>query len=92
MRLLLFLSALLTGLTGAISGGQRTDAPVVQQSLAHALETVVEASAQKPATLRSRMIVAHAEIISEPELQSARMFRLSLPAFDIARVHEKLLV
>lgn len=85
MNLLLFLSALLTGLTGAISGHVRAGVPTVQQSAAQALEVAVETAIQIPAVVR----VAMHQIQSGcplPTGWSVKSFQLSR---DIGRVFEK---
>lgn len=56
MELLLLLSALLTGLTGAMSGERRTEAAHVQQSAVATLEIIVEAAAEAVAPARHALV------------------------------------
>ena len=92
LNLLFFLSALLAGITGAISGGQRTDAPAVQQSLARAIEVCVEADVQAPA-MRSQSIAApRSPISSEYAGQLFWALKTIISTSDLGRVNEKLLV
>lgn len=92
MNLLFFLSALLAGITGAMSGGQRTDAPAVQQSLARAFEVSVEADVQTPAA-RSRSVAAlRSGLTSERAGQPFWALKAIISTLDQSRVNEKLLV
>ncbi len=92
MNLLFFLSALLAGITGAISGGQQTDAPAVQQSLARAIEVSVEADAQTPAMLTQNVITLRSPVSSECDGQPFWALKTIISPSDLDRVNEKLLV
>lgn len=92
MNLLLFLSALLTGLTGAISGGQRADAPAVQQSIARAVEATTEYVAQQPLAARPHTAAVQRSILSVLDTKPIWALAVDAPATDIARICEKLLV
>jgi hypothetical protein len=48
LQLLLFLSALLTGFTGMISGERTVERPTVERSAAAAVETIAEIAAPAP--------------------------------------------
>lgn len=92
LNLLLFLSALLTGLTGAISGGQRADAPAVQQSVARAVEVAAEYVAQQPLAARKFIAAARRPILSVLDTKPGWSLAVDAPATDIARICKKLLV
>lgn len=92
LNLLFFLSALLAGITGAISGGQRTDSPAVQQSLTRALEVSVEADVQIPVMLSQNLTVLRRSIDAEWNGQFFWALTTIVPASDVERVNEKLLV
>ncbi len=92
MNLLLFLSALLTGLTGAISGGQRADAPAVQQSVARSVEMAVENVAQQPLAERQLQTAVQSPILSARDTKPLQMLAADLPATDIVRVFGRLLI
>lgn len=92
MNLLFFLSALLAGITGAISGGQRTDAPAVQQSLARSFEVSVEADLQTPAMLSQNRTAPRNPIGSEIAGQPSWALKTVIFTSDLSRVNEKLLV
>lgn len=92
MNLLLFLSALLTGFTGAISGGQRADAPAVQQSVAQALEIVAEAVTQLSTPAPQRMATVRSPIVSERVVQHYWALQIAMPILKIGRVNEKRLI
>lgn len=92
MNLLLFLSALLTGLTGAISGGQRADAPAVQQSIARAVEATADYVAPQPLAARSLAIAVPRPILSVLDARPLWALAAAAPATDIARTFGKLLL
>lgn len=92
LNLLFFLSALLAGITGAISGGQRTDAPAVQQSLARAFEASVEADVQTPTMLSRNITAPRSPIGSESAGQLFWAIKSIAFTFDLDRVNEKLSV
>ena len=92
LNLLLFLSALLAGFTGAISGGQRADAPAVQQSVAQMRDSFAETVAQLPAPAPRRMATVRSPIVSELIVQPSWALQIVLPVFEIGRVNEKRLV
>lgn len=92
MNLLLFLSALLTGLTGAISGGQRADAPAVQQSVARAVEVAAESVAQQPLAARQRTAAVRRPALSVRDTKPLWVLAADVPAADIARIFGKLLL
>jgi len=92
LNLLLFLSALLTGLTGAISGGQRADAPAVQQSVARAVEVAAESVAQQPLAAQQRTAAVQRPILSVVGTKPVWALAAAVPATDIARIFGKLLL
>ena len=92
LNLLLFLSALLTGFTGAIAGGQRTDAPAVQQSVAQVREIVAEAVVQSPASRPQRMPAVRSPIMSERIVQNFWALQIAPAAPAIGQVNEKRLI
>ncbi|WP_219892421.1 hypothetical protein [Aquisediminimonas profunda] len=65
MNLLLFFSALLAGLTGAITGGQRIHAPSVEHSVTQALEVAVKKAPGLFAPSRFRVDTIHTPLVSE---------------------------
>ena len=92
MNLLLFLSALLTGLTGAISAGQRADAPAVQQSIARAVEIATDKVVQQSSPTRQQATAAHRPAFSALGAKPGWALVADAPAIDVARIYEKLLV
>jgi hypothetical protein len=92
LELLLFLSALLTGFTGVISGERRADAPAVQQSVAQALEIVAETEARSPAPARHTVAAARSPIVSEPALRPCWALRTATSMLNARQVNEKRLV
>jgi len=92
LNLLLFLSALLTGLTGAISAGQRADAPAVQQSIARAAEAVAESATQEPLAARSLATIVWRPIASVLGAKPGWVLTVDTRATDIGRMSEKLLI
>ena len=91
LNLLLFLSALLTGLTGAISVGQRADAPAVEQSIARAVETAAENVTQEPSLARGRLTATRRPILSNVDAKPVWALTVGTPAVDIRRICEKML-
>ena len=92
MNLLLFLSALLTGFTGAIYGERRTDAPAVQQSVARALNIVAETVARVPATARHLLATSRSPILSEQAAQPCWQLQTAAPGLSVGQVNEKRLI
>ena len=92
MELLLFLSALLTGFTGVISGERRADAPAVQQSVAQALEIVAQTVARMPAPARPTVAAVRSPIMSERALRPCWALRTATPVLNARQVNEKRLV
>lgn len=92
MNLLLFLSALLTGFTGALSGEQRTTAPAVQQSVACALEMVAEATTQLSRTAPQRAGEIRSPFISEAAVRREPVSLAAPRPRDVDSVYEKWLV
>lgn len=92
MNLLLFLSALLTGLTGAISAGQRADAPAVQQSIARAVEIAADKVVQQPSPTRQQATAIRRPILSVLGAKTGWALVADAPVIDIARINEKFLV
>jgi len=92
LELLLFLSALLTGFTGVISGERRADAPAVQQSVAQALEIVAETVARTPAPARRTVAAARSPIMSERVSRPCWALRTATPMLNTRQVNEKRLV
>lgn len=87
MKLLLFLSALLTGLTGAVSGESR-GALAVEQSVAQALERVAEAAVQVAAPVRQVAAAIRSPFVSEKQAAPCTDVALAIP-LDLSRVSEK---
>ncbi len=93
LELLLFLSALLTGFTGVISGERRTDAPAVQQSVAQALEIVAETVAQMPVPAARHVVATtRSPIMSERAARPCWALHAATPVLDARQVNEKRLV
>jgi hypothetical protein len=92
LNLLLFLSALLTGLTGAISGGQRAEAPAVQQSIARAIEVTAENVVQQASPARQNTSAVRRPILSIIGMKPGWVLNFDVPATDVGRVYERLLV
>ncbi len=92
MNLLLFLSALLTGFTGVLSGEHRTVAATVQHSADRAREIVTEATAQLSAPAQRREEVALNSIVSERGIRHIRSIHQEPRALDTNAVNEKWLV
>lgn len=92
MNLLLFLSALLAGLTGVISGGQRTDAHAVQQSVARTAEVAAEAVAQQPLVARHLQTGDRRPILSTLDTKALWALTSNVPTTDIARRFGRLLI
>lgn len=87
MKLLLFLSALLTGLTGAVSGEGR-GVLVVEQSMAQVLERAAEAAVQVAAPVRQLAAAIRSPLVSEKQAFPCTDVALAIP-FDLSRVNEK---
>ena len=92
LNLLLFLSALLAGVTGAISGHARTDVPAVQQSAAQVCEIFVESAIQIPALAPIGMPRIQSSAHSGNPLVPGWPVKTFLFSRDIGQVLEKLLV
>lgn len=92
MNLLLFLSALLAGLTGVISGDQRTDALAVQQSVARTAEVAAEAVAQQPLAARHLQTGGQRPILSTLDAKALWALTANVPATDIAHRFGRLLI
>lgn len=92
LELLLFLSALLTGFTGVISGERRTDAPAVQQSVAQALEIVAETVAPMPAPARHIVAAPRSPVMSERASRPCWALHTAIPVANVRQVNEKRLV
>lgn len=92
MNLLLFLSALLAGFTGAVSGERITDATAVQQSLGQALEIVAEVAGHMPAPARTAMALILSPVVSERTVRPAGPPQTARLAQDADRVNEQQLV
>jgi len=92
LNLLLFLSALLTGFTGALSGERRTDAPAVQQSVARALEVVAEAVAVVPVRAPHVTATLLNPVLSERAARPYWAVQHAISGLDRVQVDEKRLV
>jgi hypothetical protein len=92
LNLLLLISALLTGLTGAFSGAQRAETPAVHQSIAQAIEVTAETAVQQASpkwqdTTAIRRPV-HAIVGHKP----GWVLNFKRPAIYARRIYERLLV
>ena len=92
MNLLLFLSALLTSFTGAISGQGRAGTPAVQQSAAQALEVVIETAIQIPALAPLGISQFQLSARSECAQKAGWAAKSFIFPRDVGQVFEKLLV
>ena len=92
MNLLLFISALLTGLTGAMSSAQCAEAPAMHQSIAQAIEVAAEKTVQKASPERHDASAVRRPIVSILGASPVRVLKSDLPAIDIGRIYEKLQV
>jgi hypothetical protein len=91
LNLLLFISALLTGLTGAFSGAQRAEAPAMHHTVAQAFEGVAEAVAQQASPARP-IVFTSRRPVHATGIIAGWVLKFQYPAVDIARVYERLLV
>jgi len=91
LNLLLFISALLTGLTGAFSGAQRAEAPAMHHTVAQAFEGVAEAVAQQASPAR-QIVFTSRRPVHATGIIAGWVLKFQYPAVDIARVYERLLV
>jgi hypothetical protein len=92
LNLLLFISALLTGLTGAISGAQRADAPAVHQSIALAIEATAEKAAERASPQPVNVGTIRRPIHSTDTAKTGWALKFQDPAIEIGRIYERLLV
>ena len=91
LNLLLFISALLTGLTGAFSGAQRAEAPAMHHSVAQVFEGVAEGVAQQASPARQNVLTS-CRPVHATGMAAGWVLKLHHPAVDIARVYERLLI
>ncbi len=92
MNLLLFISALLTGLTGAISGAQRADAPAVHQSIALAIEAAAESVVERASLQPENAGAIRRPIHSTNSAKTGWALNFERPAIEIGLIYERLLV
>ena len=92
LNLLLFISALLTGLTGAFSGAQRAEAPALHQSIAQTIEVASEKAVQQASPERQNANAIRRPVHATVGMKVIWALNVLHPALDIRRIYERLLV
>lgn len=83
---------MLTGLTGAISGAQRAEAPAVHQSIALAIEAAAESVIERASLQPESAGAIHRPIHSTNSAKTGWALNFGYPAIEIGRIYERLVV
>jgi hypothetical protein len=92
LKLLIFLSALLTGFTGTLSGDRRAEASEVGQSIAHALAIASEAVENAAVSFRPMMVAFTNAFASERAFVRTWHVRTPFPRAEVRSLTGKRLV